>query len=120
MPLLDILGSLDQKEPQECHEMHIPWSLGPPITCLCVCVLSVCMCRLCDFPSVGNVQAISILNGVLTPLFIPVAHRGEPPWFGSVAVPDQDDTGTLVPILCFSFINSSYHFTVHSFNELTV
>ena len=96
--MLEILGSLDQKEPQECHEMHIPWSLGPPITCLCVCVLSVCACVGCDFPGVGNVQAISTLNGVLTPLFILVAHRGGTAIVGSVAVPDQDSTGTFVPV----------------------
>ena len=42
------------------------------------------MCRLCDFPGVGNIQAISTLNGVLTPLFILVAHRGEPPLLGQL------------------------------------
>ena len=104
MLLLDILGSLDQKEPQECHEMHIPWSLGPPITCLCVCVLSVCACVGCDFPGVGNVQVISTLNGVLTLLFILVAHRGEPPLLGRLPSLIRTSRERSFPFIDFSLL----------------
>ena len=56
------------------------------------------MCVLVLFPGVGDGKVISTLNGVLTPLFIPVAHRGGTAIVESVAVPDQDGTGTFVPV----------------------
>jgi len=75
------------------HVDDIPWSLGPPIFLFlrsCLWFLPLCerMCVFvyggCSFPGVGNGRRSVPLHGVLTPLFIPVAHRGEPPslWVG--------------------------------------
>ena len=78
------------------------------------------MCALVLFPGVGDGKVISTLNGVLTPLFIPVAHRGGTAIVESVAVPDQDGTGWKhLVLLSFSLI-VILSFYCRPFNELTV
>ena len=69
-----------------------------------MCVLSVCVLSVCVsvvIPGVGNGKVISPFARVLTLLFIPAAHRGEPPSFGSVAVPDQDGRERSFPFFVF-------------------